>query len=181
MIESRFWRQELRADVRWLREHQRFTRWSEKQQVLFERRLMLVAFQIRVLLERPKVSSNARKSSLSGQIYPKVGDGPVTLVNAVALEEHFDLDHPQSVQLPIRELCNQLIHHYVLFAVRGEQQKFETVLVFSDFKRNECLYEFDVDTLLDLFHLFASEASGSTGHRLTWNEKRQDYAWEALP
>ena len=41
MIESRFWRAELRGDIAWLRRHRRFKRWSEKQQVLFERRLML--------------------------------------------------------------------------------------------------------------------------------------------
>jgi hypothetical protein len=165
MIESHFWRQELRADLTWLRRHQRFRRWSEKQQVLFERRLMIVAFQIRVLLERPKVSAKARNSQLKGRIYPKIGEDPVTLVNAVSLELHFDLDHPRPITLPIRELCNQLIHHYVMFALRGAGH-FKVVAVFSDFKRNECLYEFDVGELLDLLQVFASDESASRGHTM---------------
>jgi hypothetical protein len=86
MIESRFWRQELRADLTWLQRHRRFGRWSEKQQVLFERRLMLVAFQIRVLLERPKVSQKARITSLAANLYKKLGTEPVTLLNAMAFE-----------------------------------------------------------------------------------------------
>jgi hypothetical protein len=49
VIESRYWREELKADIRWLRAKQKIKRWSEKQLVLYERKLMLVAFQIRTL------------------------------------------------------------------------------------------------------------------------------------
>ena len=59
MIESTYWRQELREELAWLKKHRKYRRWSEKQLVLYERRLMLVAFQVRSLLERPKVNDRA--------------------------------------------------------------------------------------------------------------------------
>jgi|TARA_Y100000815_G_scaffold255672_1_gene262749 hypothetical protein len=54
MIESCYWRAELRNDLVWLSKKLKYQRWSEKQHVLFEQKLMIVAFQVRSLLERPK-------------------------------------------------------------------------------------------------------------------------------
>jgi hypothetical protein len=183
MIESRYWRKELRADLAWLRQRRTFRRWSEKQQVLFERRLMVAAFQIRVLLDRPKVSSTARGAHLNARLYRKVGAQPVTLLNAVALEEHFDLESPRQIRLPIREVCNQLIHHYVLFALRSSRRRFEVLLVFSDYRKHVGLYEIDLPELLDLFALFADDQSAADYVSMTWNEKKQDYVFstERIP
>lgn len=84
MIESYYWRVELRSDLAWLQGHRKYRRWSEKQQVLFERKLMLVAFQVRSLLERPKVNDRARnqtisvvrfKKSVTGHSQPLAPDG----------------------------------------------------------------------------------------------------------
>jgi hypothetical protein len=87
MIESTYWRQELRAEVLWLKRHRKYRRWSEKQLVLYERRLMLVAFQVRSLLERPKVSDRARSVRLPAIRYKKIGIKPFTFVGAGFLEE----------------------------------------------------------------------------------------------
>ena len=77
MIESTYWRQELRAEVLWLKRHRNYRRWSEKQLVLYERRLML-AFQVRSLLERPKVNDCARSVRLPAIRYKKIGIKPFT-------------------------------------------------------------------------------------------------------
>ena len=152
--------------------------------MLFERQLILVAFQIRIILERPKVRVNAIRTTVITQRYTKRGRKPVTLLNAVALEEHFDLTNPVVVQMPIRDVCNQLVHHYVMFAIRGERAQFETVCVCSDYKRNVCLYEFAVSDLLRAFAVFGDEASAlssAPGVRFTWDAKRGDYRVEELP
>jgi hypothetical protein len=175
MIESRFWRAELRGDIAWLRRHRRFKRWSEKQQVLFERRLMLAAFQIRALLDRPKVDGKIRRSAIPAQFYRRVGTQPVTLLNAIAFDEHYDTDNGTSITLPVRDVCNQLIHHYVLFAVGRGGGAFEILLVFSDYKRHIGMYQLDVSEVIELFALFASDASHANHVRMKWNEKIQDY------
>lgn len=165
----------MRADIAWLRRHRRFKRWSERRQVLFERRLMMVAFQIRVLLDRPKVDGQVRGTVLPAQFYRKIGAGPVTLLNAIDFEEHFDVENPTDIALPVREVCNQLIHHYVMFAVGRGAGAFEILVVFSDYKRHVGMYQADVRRVIELFALFAAEASHANHLSMTWNERRQDY------
>ena len=85
MIESYYWRQELKSDVAWLRQHATFRRWTEKQMVLFERRLILTAFQIRVLIEQKRVRSSISARSLQCTWHRKVGSGPEVWEKCVAL------------------------------------------------------------------------------------------------
>jgi len=73
MIESYYWREKLREEIKWLRKNQKYKRWSEKQRVLYERKLMLVAFQIRSLLERPKVAKAYATKVLKVKRYEKLG------------------------------------------------------------------------------------------------------------
>ena len=112
MIESRYWRTELRNDLAWLKKHCAYRRWSEKQQVLFERKLMLVAFQVRSLLERPKVNDRARNIHMSVLRFRKIGDRPFTVFGSGWPHERFDMDQPETVALSVLEVCNQLIHYY---------------------------------------------------------------------
>lgn len=94
MIDSTYWRQELRAEVLWLKRHRNYRRWSEKQLVLYERRLMLVAFQVRSLLERPKVNDRARSVRLPAIRYKKIGIKPFTFLGAGFPEDRFDIANP---------------------------------------------------------------------------------------
>lgn len=174
MIESRYWRSELRADLVWLRKHRTFRRWSEKQQVLFERRLMLTAFQVRSLLERPKVNDRARASSMSVLRYKKIGDRPFTIVGSGFPEECFDMANPKSETLPVLAVCNQLIHYYWM-GTYSEGRSFTSMLVLSDYKRHELAYEFQVEDLLNLFKVFGDESSLASGSEFTWDDKKQDY------
>lgn len=99
MIESRFWLQELRKDIRWLRVHRRYRRWSEKQVVLYERRLMLVAFQVRTLLERPKVRSSVASAAFDCIAYNRRDTPPPNRLTLAELWFHFDLERPNPVSL----------------------------------------------------------------------------------
>lgn len=177
MIESRHWREELRADIRWLRAKQKYKRWSEKQLVLYERKLMLVAFQVRTLLEHPKVNDRAKSLKLQAVKYPKVCNKPFTVVGFGWPEDHFDLSSPEAVALPVWDVCNQLIHYYWM-STTSERSRFTSVFVFSDYKRHTCAYEFVVSGLIDLFSAFSDDGSAVHGCRFVWNEKKQDYVME---
>lgn len=174
MIESYYWRQELKADLRWLREHSSFRRWSEKQMVLYERRLILVACQIRILIEQHRVRNVVAQKKLECTWHKKVGGSIVTRRNAHRFDEHFAMDKPQPVDLNARELANQLIHHYEMYAL-AEGRRFVAVAVFSDYMRNQGLYIIDVSALLDYLAVFAKDDSAVTRMSSIWNEKRQDY------
>ena len=176
MIESRYWREELRGELAWLRKHRTYRRWSEKQQVLFERRLMLCAFQVRSLLERPKVNDEVRARVLQAQRYKKIGSGPFTVMGPGWPHERFDLEHPEAFDLSAVEVCNQLIHNYWL-QVWSENRGFAGVLVFSDHKRHKWAYEIQVSDLLRFFSVFADDSSAVVGAHSKWSDEKQDYVF----
>jgi len=180
MIESRFWRQELRKDIRWLRVHRRYKRWSEKQLVLYERRLMLVAFQVRSLLERPKVRWSVANAAFECTAHTRRDTPPPNRVTLGQLWFHFDLEQPNPVSLTPLQVCNQLIHHYVMFTA-SQGTSFSKVSVFSDYKRDTCLYVMDVTALIELFATFAEDSSALTDAKIEWNAKRLDYDFVETP
>lgn len=174
MIESRYWRVELKSDLAWLRKHQKYRRWSEKQQVLFERKLMLVAFQVRSLLERQKVNDRAWSACMPALRFKKVGTRPFTKVDGGELENQFDMEHPEKSNLSVMAVCNQLIHYYWM-QTASEAQHFYSMLLFSDYNRNKWAYELKISDLLELFQVFAEEFSAVTGIHLQWHTKKQEY------
>lgn len=174
MIESRYWRTELKVDLAWLKQHRTYRRWSEKQQVLFERKLMLVAFQVRSLLERPKVNDRARNTVMPVLRYKKVGDRPFTATGSGWPHERFDMERPESAVLSALDVCNQLIHYYWM-QTWSEGQSFAAMLVFSDYKRHKWAYEFRIEDLLQLFQVFGDDSSAIVGAESRWDDKRQDF------
>ena len=174
MIESHYWRTELRVDLAWLKKHRTYRRWSEKQQVLFERRLMLVAFQVRSLLERPKVNDRARSTGMPVLRHKKIGNRPFTATGSGWPHERFDMEHPESDVLSALEVCNQLIHYYWM-QTRSEGQAFASMLVFSDYKRHKWAYEFRIEDLLQLFRVLGDNSSVIVGAESRWDDKKQDF------
>ncbi len=141
MIESTYWRQELRAELAWLKKHRKYRRWSEKQLVLYERRLILVAFQVRSLLERLKVNDCCRNVRMPLIRYKKIGSKPFTFVGEGFPEDRFDMENPESSDLGVLDICNQLIHYYWM-QTWSEDKAFKGMLVFSDHMRHKWAYEF---------------------------------------
>ena len=174
MIKSTYWRQELRADLAWLKKHRKYRRWSEKQLVLYERRLMLVAFQVRSLLERPKVNDRARNARMPVIRYKKIGARPFTCVGSGSPEDRFDFANPEVSELGVLDVCNQLIHYYWM-QTWSEGTAFVGMLVFSDYMRQKWAYELQIENLLSLFSVFANDSSAVSGISFVWNEKKQDY------
>lgn len=174
MIETSYWRQAIREDLSWLKQHQRYRRWSEKQLVLYERKLMLVAFQVRSLLERLKVNDAARHSRMPAVRYRKTGEQPFTYTGAGWPEDRFDMAQPEEVVLPAIDVCNQLIHYYWM-QTWSEGKAFAGMLVFSDYMRHKWAYELRIDDLLALFRVFGSESSAIRSLESRWDEKKQDY------
>lgn len=147
--------------------------------VLYERQILLVAFQVRTLLERPKLSAEAGRRTMPVMRYERIGRHPVTRLNLVALDEHFDLAKPNATALPALQLCNQLIHHYIMFAQSQRPGAFTNLLVVSDYQRNKHLFDMDIETLVEFFSFYATERSTLDGDGRTitvrWNKRHQDY------
>lgn len=176
MIESDCWRAELRDDLAWLKKHRAYRRWSEKQQVLFERRLMLAAFQVRSLLERPKVNDRARGTGMPALQYKKIGNYPFTAIGSGWPHERFDMESPEPTILSALDVCNQLIHFYWM-QTWSEARAFAAMLVFSDYKRHKWAYEFRIEDLIQLFRVFGDDSSAIVGAESKWDDKKQDFVY----
>lgn len=174
MIDSKYWRAELRADLAWLRKNRSYRRWSEKQCVLYERRMMIVAFQVRSLLERPKINDRVRSARLPAMRFRKIGTKPFTLVGPGFPEDRFDIANPEAIELGVLDVCNQLIHYYWM-QTWSEGTSFKGILVFSDYARHKWAYEFLIEDLIFLFSVIADDSSATTCLSFNWSEKKQDY------
>ncbi len=174
MIESYYWRAELKSDLSWLRKKRKFQRWTEKQQVLYERKLMIVAFQVRSLLERPKVNDLARKTRLPVLRFKKMGVQPFTVTGTGWLEDRFDVEHPQEHSLSAVDVCNQLIHYYWMQTIAANKA-FVLMNVFSDYRRHQWAYQIQIEELLEFFAFFSREQSSVTSLDTLWDEKKHDY------
>lgn len=180
MIETLYWHPELRKDIRWLEEKQHYKRWSEKQMVLYERKIMLIAFQIRSLLERPKITKHYAKKRIEVVKFERVGSASLTRRD-YNFEEIFDIENPKTESLSAPQLCNQIIHYYLMFAQSNESKKFTNLLVVSDYKRNQCLFNIGIPQLLEFFSHFTKDESrlgfgdNVNAIKYVWNEKQNDY------
>ncbi|WP_349734158.1 hypothetical protein [Pseudomonas jessenii] len=174
MIDSCYWRAEIRNDLIWLRKKRKYKRWSEKQSALFERKLMIVAFQVRSLLEHSKVNDQARETCVPVLRYKKNGHRPFTNAGAGWPEDRFDMGHPEPHTLSALEVCNQLIHYYWMQTIT-EGTSFASMLVFSDYQRHKWAYEIRIDDVLKFFHKFSDESSAITNASYKWCDKKQDY------
>jgi len=135
---------------------------------------MLVAFQVRSLLERPKVNDQARSTSMSVLRYKKIGDRPFTALGSGWPHERFDMEHPEVAVLSVLDVCNQLIHYYWMQTL-SVNRAFVSMLVFSDYQRHKWAYEFQIEDLLQLFRVFGNDSSAIVGLESQWDDKRQDY------
>lgn len=135
---------------------------------------MLVAFQVRSLLERPKVNDRVRSIGVSVLRYKKIGDRPFTVIGSGWPHERFDMEHPEPAALSALEMCNQLIHYYWM-QTWSENQAFVSMLVFSDYTRHKWAYEFRIEDLLQLFHVFGDDSSAIVDAKFKWDDKKQDY------
>ncbi len=135
---------------------------------------MLVAFQVRSLLERPKVNDIARGITVPVVRYKKIGTRPFSNIGSGWLEDRFDMNHPERATLSAMEVCNQLIHNY-LMQTWSEGKSFAGMLVFSDYARHKWAYEFRIGDLIQFFQVFATESSAAISSEWRWDEKKQDY------
>lgn len=135
---------------------------------------MLVAFQVRSLLERPKVNDRARSTSMPVLRYKKIGDRPFTATGAGWPHERFAMENPEVGVLPALDVCNQLIHYYWM-QTQSEGRSFASMLVFSDYMRHKWAYEFRIDDVLTLFRVFGDDTSCVVSAESRWDSKKQDF------
>lgn len=172
MIESRYWKEELKRIATTLRRTSRPCRWSERAHCTVERDLMLGFFMVRRLIELHKVSSATSNCTL--KVFSCRARGKkVHQLNHVQLDVVYDLGNEVPEEKRPLYLANQFVHAYTSFVIRDESRNWSDVLVVSDFDRNDCIWRVPVSEVRRLFVIAADHYPRSL--RMKYNEKSADY------
>lgn len=172
MIESRYWKEELKRIARTIRRTKTPVRWSERAHCVVERDLMLGFFMVRRLIELHKVSSATRDCTLLVFSCPSRGKH-VHRMNHHRLDELYDLGKEiRETKKPLY-LSNQFIHAYTSFVARDATRNWSDVYVVSDFDRNDCIWRIPLSEIRSLF-MIASQDYPHSG-RFVYNRQKEDY------
>lgn len=156
MVEAEHWRRELRRDLKWLRKARSFRRWSERRVSRYERRLILAAAQVHVMLDHLALPAALTSQPLGCLRYREREDGsPDAVRDRAEIPRRFELEAPSPGALPAGELCRHLLHHSVLAAVSRTPRRFTHLWVVSGDPPGRMLYEIDMEGLLEFFGRFS--------------------------
>ena len=172
MIESRYWKEELRRIAQSVRHVSKAKRWSERAHCTVERDIMIGFFILRRLIELHKVSSATTQRMLNVFSYQTCGKN-VTRLNGHDLSEMYDLEKEVSESMKPVYIANQFIHAYTSFVARDENSNWVDVFVVSDYDRNDCILRVPISEIRELFLKAANDYPRIM--RMVFNPKRRDY------
>ena len=172
MIESCYWKEELRRIADSVRRVPKPPRWTERAHCIVERDLMIGFFLLRRLIELNLVSSATTKKQLHVFSYKARGK-PVTKTNAHRICELYDMESEIAETKKPLYVSNQFVHAYTSFVARDESRNWSDVFLVSDFDRNDCIWRVPVSVIETLFR----EASQDYPHsvEMEFNPKTGDY------
>jgi len=172
MIESCYWKEELKRIAKSIRRSKKPARWSERALCIIERDLMLGFFIVRRLIELHKVSSMTRNFQMEVFSCPTRGKH-VTSLNHHRIDELYDLENEnRQIKKPLY-VSNQFIHAYTSFIMRDESRNWSDVYIVSDFDRNDCIWRIPVSVIQRLF-ITAAQDYPHTIHKV-FNKEKGDY------
>ena len=156
--ESSYWKNELEkigAAITKRCHHQR--RWPETSLAKLEREVMIGSFIVRKLMDSNKITTILSNSDVALSYYPFNGRHVPDHFNWHNIERFYDVESHSEIKLPLREVCNQLIHSFVFLPLLDEASRHLAGILFSsDKRRNAYLYEIEAGKLVDVFHSVAS-------------------------
>lgn len=172
MIESRYWKEELKRIAKTIATVKRPPRWSERAHCIVERDVMVGFFIVRRLIELHKVSSATRDFTMRVFSCPARGKR-VHWINEHDIHELYDLERERRETKKPLYLSNQFIHAYTSFVGRDESRNWSDVYVVSDFDRNNCIWRLPLSEIRSLFKLAAQDYAHTV--RFVFNDQKGDY------
>lgn len=112
--------------------------------------------------------------SLKATLYPSHGPGSQRAF--VDIGKEYDFDSPSQVSVTLRDVCNMVIHSYVLQASGDEKRIFSEIMLVSDYGRFTGLYAFSIRAMVkkfrDVVDLYPGVASAD------YNEAQQKWVYK---
>jgi hypothetical protein len=146
------WKEELLRVAEVLDRRTRQRRWTERTSFLVERDVMNAAYAVRKLNEARKISDEVAAEAVVCRRHSLIGR-PVDIWNRHEFYEHYDMEHPESVALPLTDFCNQVIHSWIwmLSATEDPPHLFDGIYVSSDWARKRHVYFMPADIMISVF------------------------------
>lgn len=171
-IESVYWKADLSKYARKFKYRCKFCKKiAEKQQVNFEKDIIVSLFMVRVLMERKKCSSRTEQLDINFFRYP-CKNNDVNWINDWQFEENYELSEGENYKQNPQFLVNQLIHHGALFAY-CEKGKWAGIYVAAPNQRRNYLYKIPISEIVKLLETAADDYP--TELRADYVEKKRDY------
>ncbi len=89
--------------------------------------------------------------------YPFIGDENFILNKPII--EYYDQKHKESVELSLREVCNQIIHSYVWGTITNNGKEVYGVLMVSDRRKKDYIYLLSIDDWINILNNCALEST----------------------
>jgi hypothetical protein len=148
IFKTYYWRLELARLARVLRRHMKQRRWRAASDASVEKCVMVGFFAVRKMIDAfqppPNMPSQValttfhrNKESLSPICWPDVG-------------ESFELTKPCDENIPLRELCNQIIHSHFFSLWLAPDQALQGIFFCSDRYKNRKLYRISIAVIVEL-------------------------------
>jgi hypothetical protein len=178
IYDSSHWKDELLETATRLESISVRRRPSEKLLVEFEKTMFLAAYVVRKLMDAKCISTDKESCPIPVRTYRAIGK-PVTLLNWHRITDHYDLETPCDTSLPLRDVCNQLIHSYVFLPLTASKTgPVRAVLISSDRERNRQLYELGLAAFAEILRGIGEDYPACA--KLVFDRVKADYevrAW----
>ncbi|WP_417246480.1 hypothetical protein [Celeribacter sp.] len=159
VIESHYWREDLKRYARSLAPKKKPPRWSERLVVNFEKDVTIALFMVRRLVEAGKFSSKMRDHRVNLLRY-RFNGRPHSLIYK-DIDELYDLSTEEAVVKDVGFLCNQFIHADFTYALRGGDRNWDGLYTSSDFEKKGWVYWVPVAEIIKVLELAVLDCPSS--------------------
>lgn len=138
---SSYWKSDLIKDANILK------RWaikkaSIKQEVLFEKKIMLSAYAIRKLIEAEKIGSDIKYWDITSRKFPiKDSNKQPDLMNWHRFSEFYNIgEQVEKMGITLKNLCDWIVHSFIFCLTVDSKDCVDGFLVTSDKEKGNGLY-----------------------------------------
>lgn len=136
IYDSAIWKEQLLRRADKLAKWQKQRRWPSRSLGLMEQELMLGFFSIRRLVESHKVSDEIVDDPVRVSRAPSTGYG-ASRINAHKIEQLFDFAKVSAADEKLNVVCNQVIHSFAFTFLMDEDDRGESFIVASDWRKDD--------------------------------------------
>lgn len=150
---------------------------SQRLKISLEKEIFIAAYAVRKLMEAKLLSTDTETLQIPVISYPATSK-TVTFLNWHHLDHLYDFARGKPVLLPLRKVCNQIIHSYVFVPVVNSMTgPVKRIWFCSDRCRNRCIHELCLVRFAETLKAVGNDYPAHM--HCTYDPKEKDYKIKA--